>query len=117
MSANPQRALDFDAATMRAEKGIADSADHADAVEEGWTYQALAYLRNYLHRHTEPFLIEDLRAWAEGEGLPAPVNAKAWGKVTRMAVARKLIEKCGAREALNSNRSLKHLWRAPRALT
>jgi hypothetical protein len=109
-----QVSIDFDAATMRAEKGIKDSADHADAVEAGWTYQALAYLRQFISTPREPFLIEDLRAWAESNGLPAPANNKAWGKVTRMAVSRKLIEKAGAAAAVSSNHSLKHLWRRVR---
>ncbi len=106
-----QVSIDFDAATMAAEKGIQSSADHADADEEGWTFQALGMLTAFAAEHPQPFLIEEARVWAIAKGLPIPDNQKAWGAVTRMAVAKKRIEKCGAAAAASSNHSLKHLWR------
>lgn len=107
-----QNALSFDAATERAERGIQQSADNANAREEGWTYQALGMLTVFARDAAGPFLIEQARAWAEANGLPVPPSEKAWGAVARMAMARKRIEKCGAAPANSSNRSLKHLWRS-----
>lgn len=106
-----QHRITFDAATERAERGIQQSAEHANAREEGWTFQALGMLTVFAKEADGPFLIEQARAWAESNGLPVPPSEKAWGAVARMAMARRRIEKCGAAPANSSNRSLKHLWR------
>lgn len=107
-----QIAIDFEAAALAREQGIQQSADHADSIEDGWTRQALGMLTAFAVEVGRPFLIEEARAWSAKHGLPAPINQKAWGAVTRMAVARKRIEKCGAAPAASSNLSLKHQWRA-----
>lgn len=106
-----QLALDWDQATLRRDQGIQSSADHADADEEGWTRQALGMLVAFASEQKEPFLIEKARAWAIEHGLPQPDEQRAWGAVTRMAIARGRIEKVGSAEAMSSNRSLKHTWR------
>ena len=109
-----QGVLDFDAATMRRDQGIQSSADHADADEEGWTRQALGMLTAFANLAQGAFLIEEARVWAIHCGLPPPDEPRAWGAVTRMAVARKRIEKVGWAKARSSNCSPKFLWRAIR---
>ena len=106
-----QTAIDFDAATLRAERGIQESADHADAIEEGWCFQALAMLTAFAAEHAEPFLIEEVRQYAAAHNLPPPPSDKAWGRVARMALSRKRIEKAGYAKAASSNGSPKNLWR------
>jgi len=109
-----QTSIDFDAATMRKEQGIKSSADHANADEEGWTHQALGMLTAFANFTHGEFLIEDARTWAEQMGLPQPDECRAWGAVTRMAVARKRIEKVGYGNARSSNNSPKTLWKTIR---
>jgi hypothetical protein len=72
------------------DEGMTRAVDKADREESQWSGQALGYLRLYAASNQgHPFLIEEVRAWAELQGLPAPSNAKAWGAVTRRAAHRK----------------------------
>jgi hypothetical protein len=123
-----QLAIDFDAAAESSpdfesrcprpvrrqsearELGMQQSVDHADDVESGWRFQALAHLVAFAKSVGRPFLIEEARAYASAHGLPEPPTAKAWGAVTRLAVTKKRIEKAGAAPAASSNLSLKHTW-------
>lgn len=112
MSACPQLAIDFDAAIARRELGMQRASDHANDAESEWTGQALALLVAFALEVNRPFLIEEARAYAEGKGLPAPPDLRAWGTVTRRAMAKKRIEKVGFGAAASSNCSPKVLWAA-----
>lgn len=109
---NPQLPLDLTAAMERAERGIESSAAHADNVEAGWRYQALAMLTAYSKEIRRPFLIEEARAWATERGLPTPPTAKSWGAVARLAAAKGRIKKAGFGSAASSNCSPKVKWEA-----
>ena len=104
-------AIDFTAATEARDLGVQRAADHANRVESEWTGQALGMLTAYATSASEPFLIEQVRAWAEKHGLPEPPDARSWGAVTRRAAAKRLIEKVGYAPAASSNCSPKVQWR------
>lgn len=70
------------------DEGMTRAVDRANRVEPEWSGQALGYLRHYASEHAGAFLIEDVRAWAEERGLPAPPDARSWGAVTRRAAHR-----------------------------
>lgn len=107
--------LDFTAATAARDLGIQRAADHANAVESEWTGQALGMLLAFVADRETPFLIEEVRAYAEARGLPEPPDKRSWGAVARRAAAKKRIVKDGFGEAASSNRSPKVRWRAARA--
>lgn len=107
-----QLAIDFDAAIARRELGIQQSAEHANQAEDEWTGQALALLTAFALQVGRPFLIEEARAYAEVNGLPAPPDARAWGYVARKAYAKKRIDKVGFAPAASSNCSPKVQWTA-----
>ena len=64
-------------------KGIKSSADHAGPE---WRDEAVGYIRKY--PNNEPFRIEEVREWAEGQGLTQPPNNYCWGNMAK--VLRKL---------------------------
>jgi hypothetical protein len=91
----------------RRDKGIHDSADHAGG---DWIEEAVGYLEQYTVNARAPFLGEQVRAWAEGQGLAAPPDGRAWGAVMQAGRRRKLIVSCGYAPAKSSNLSPKVLW-------
>jgi len=102
--------LDLTLAIERKQAGMQQAADHANAVESEWTGQALGFLTAFAAEVGRPFLIEEVRPWAEAHGCPKPPTDKAWGPVAKRAEAKGRIRKAGAKPANSSNRSLKHLW-------
>lgn len=112
-----QLPIDFAAAAAeRAQRGMEAAAGHADRVSAGWTDRALEALTTYANSAGGPFLVEEARAHAEAHGLPAPVEARAWGSVVRAAARGPTprIRKVGYRAAASSNNSPKCLWEAAR---
>jgi hypothetical protein len=67
-----------------ADAGMGQAADHADRVNPGWTGAAEAQLRAYARQHPT-FATEDVRTWAQRQGLPRPPDGRAWGLVVRKA--------------------------------
>src|SRR5690348_6972445 len=100
------------AAIERRDTGMARSADHANAVEESWTARALKMVRTFIITHRDPFLTEQVRGFAEKQGLPTPPDARAWGHVISTAARKGYIDKVGYAPALSSNHSPKVQWRA-----
>lgn len=105
--------LDFTAALERRDQGVERSVAHANRVESEWSGQALALLVAYAIEVKRPFLVEEVRPWAEARGLPPPPDARAWGGIARRAKAKQRIQKVGAAAAASSNASLKVLWQLP----
>lgn len=70
--------------------GMARAAEHADAVDEGWSDRAYSALREYALKNDE-FMTEDVRVWAHRNGLPTPPDGRAWGAVTLRAVKANLV--------------------------
>lgn len=106
-------AIDFTAAMDRRDVGIERAVTHANNTESEWSGQALGLLAAFAVEVGRPFLIEEVRPWAEAKGLPPPPDGRAWGAVTRRAAAKKRIQKVGAAAAASSNCSLKVLWQLP----
>lgn len=68
------------------DRGASAAANHADAVENGWTERAVDDLRRFAKTAVRPFTIEQARAHC----CPTPqgCDARAWGVVTRIAMRR-----------------------------
>lgn len=105
-----QTHLDFSAAQEARDVGIERAGAHADRVEDGWRYQALALLTAFAGEQPGPFLIEAAREYAQTHGLPPPPDGRAWGAVVRLAASKKRIRKAGYGPAASSNCSPKCLW-------
>lgn len=97
-------------AMERADQGIASSGEHADAVESGWRFQALALLTTFAAQVGRPFVMEEARQWAEAHQLPPPPDGRAYGSVVRLARAKGRIRKVGYAPAASSNGSPKCQW-------
>jgi hypothetical protein len=72
--------IDFTAARIARDDGMARAANHADQVVPSWQERALAFLRDYAASHAD-FICEDVRQYAEARGLPTPPDGRAWGAV------------------------------------
>lgn len=86
------------------------AADKADEVAPGWTHAAAIEVLEFAMRATEPFTIEQARAFC----MPAPegADARSWGHVTRLAVKNGWIEATGGyAPAASSNGAPKRLYR------
>lgn len=107
---NEQLAIDWTA--PRAPTGLQLRDRALDQVEEGasgWMADALAMLQAYLARYVaDEFRIEQFRAYATANGLPAPRSHHAWGALPRNAVRAGLIAWTGRFEAAQSARTHGH---------
>ena len=98
-------------ARARAEVGIARSADRNEGANAGWCGMAVEHLRRFVSNQHGLFTIEQARGVIAAE-LPAPTDGRAWGAVTRQAVALRYIEKTKlTAPAASSNASPKPLWK------
>lgn len=107
--------LNNELARQGAETGMLLAAAHAERVREGWNEEALSFFRLYASSHQrEPFLTEDVRAWAEKMGFESPPDNRAWGAVARRAALQGLIRKMGyaAQKSATCHNSPKTLWAA-----
>lgn len=99
------------AAIDRRDTGIHRAVEKADRDSSGWSDAAFYAVLRYVSEHSEPFLAEQLREWAEAEGyIDPPANARAWGAVMQRAARRGAIKKVGYELAKSSNLSPKVLW-------
>lgn len=91
-----RRAAGLAIARRLADQGAQRAADHADAEEPGWTERAYGILVMFCARFPrEAFTSEDVRLWAEQQGLPPPPDARAWGTIFRLAAKRRVIMATG----------------------
>lgn len=97
----------------RRDEAIERVVTKADTIDPGWSDRAYAALSIYCAKSREPFIAEDVRAWAEGLGLiSAPHDARAWGAVIQKAARKGMLAKVGYAPAKSSNLSPKVLWAA-----
>lgn len=78
-----------------------------------WQAQALDHLQRFVAGRSEPFAIEDFRAWAVANGMPMPVTHKAWGALPCIASRRGLIRSTDTYRKARSARTHAHpvlLW-------
>lgn len=98
-------------AAARRDDGIERVSMKADLLDEGWTERAYCALSLYCLKFHAPFIAEEVREWAEGEGLISPPHdSRAWGHIMRKAAKDKRIRKVGYKAAKSSNLSPKVLW-------
>ncbi len=81
------------------------------AAGEQWRGAALDVVRQYAKNHTV-FLTEDVREFAQKQGMAPPPNEKAWGPVMLAAAREGVIVSCGTGRARSSNNSPKVLWKS-----
>jgi len=95
----------------RRDQGIKSAVEHADAVRPKWRVQAEAYTEGLIERRGfKPFLMEEIVAAAEVDGIPAPPDKRAWGHVIRALARRGVVRKIGYAPAKSSNLSPKIQW-------
>lgn len=106
----PLTAID---AARRRDDAIEQVVNHADELDPCWSDRAYSALELYCKKVAEPFIIEDVRAWAEGLWLISPPHdSRAWGAVIRRAAANGTVRKVGYAPAKSSNLSPKVQWQA-----
>jgi hypothetical protein len=106
----------FTARTER-DHGIKIAVDHADDIIPKWSDQALAFVGKYCEIHENCFVTNELREWAEQNGLPEPPTRMAWGSVMVQAKKKNLIEKMGFTQGIYPDRPNTHMqtvtmWRS-----
>lgn len=79
-----------EAETLRL-SGMHTAEQHAERVIPTWSEQALNKLKSFLASHSEPFMTEDYRQWAEQNGLPVPPSGRAYGSIMVKAQSQGLI--------------------------
>lgn len=85
----PQRMANARIAATRAmEHGI----DKAERNSPGWLEMALERVRVFARNQAGLFTVETMR-WVIQGRLPVPPDLRAWGSVTRVAIARGYIER------------------------
>ena len=88
-----QMTIDFNQSLSSRDRGAALASDNAGQTwNERATEIALSFFRAAGH---DGSLFEDVRAYAELIGLPAPPSPNAWGAVALSMTKRKLIVKTG----------------------
>jgi hypothetical protein len=60
-----------------------------------WTKEAYIFLLKFIKGKTEHFMIEDVRNFAEMNGLESPKSKRAWGIIAVTAKKQNLIENIG----------------------
>ncbi|MCA0397301.1 MAG: hypothetical protein LCH51_07840 [Bacteroidetes bacterium] len=96
-----QTILDFQLAKAATEAGIKKAVDHAEATNRGWNNKAFGYLLQYVRTHSEKFLMEEFRQWAEAQGLPSPPHLRAYGGIALRAAKCGFIRKIGTQKVSN----------------
>lgn len=95
--AQEQMIIEFD--TRKAEAYRQDGMNRAlmntESKNPQWAAQALDILKRFIASHSEPFMVEDVRAFAYKQGLQHPERDQAWGAIIRRACKNGLINKIG----------------------
>lgn len=75
---------------MLRDAGMARAIEHAEDVAEGWGDRAYRYVERFAQIGGE-FRTEQVRQFAEKNGLEKPPHDRAWGSVIAKAARRRLI--------------------------
>lgn len=87
------------------------AADKAARVDVAWIEAAVEHIRRFAKAHPDAtYTIEKART---GVALPANVDGRVWGAVTRLSVSRGYLKRVpgGYAPAASSNTSMKPLYR------
>lgn len=100
-------------AIEKRDAGISLAEDHADAVSAGWAARAYQILLEFIKEYHNPFMVEELRAYAAVVDFEAPPSNRAWGAVILRAVKNGLVVSAGYNLTSNpkSHRTPARLWR------
>ncbi len=103
--------------TMDRAAGVALAAA-LDSADEAWRDMVVAIMRMWCRERKAAgqaeFRIEQFRAWASGQGLPAPAGHHAWGSVP--AMSKELIKPTDRFERAESVRTRGHRVMVYRAI-
>jgi hypothetical protein len=88
---SPGQASLFSGAQLR-DIGMQQALDHANATVEDWGAKAYRYVEYFAAQCTE-FRAEQVRVFAEKNGLEAPPSKRSWGAVIAKAVRKELIRR------------------------
>lgn len=104
--------LDLSQAKAAADYGIARVQQSAENTHKGWTDKAIDFLVLFA-RSNFTFMAEDVRVFAEENGLPTPPDKRAWGAAIRKARKLGLIEMIGygPQRSVNCHGAPKAIWR------
>ena len=105
--------LELDLASVLRDEGINKALANADKQVLNWSEQAFNLFSEYCDLNQgKEFMTEDMRWFAEERGLPPPPDKRAWGGVTRMAMAKKMIVSNGyaPQKAVNAHKAPKTVW-------
>ena len=91
---NEQLPIDFAAAVAARDRGIAQAADHAERLEDGFGERAFQFICTYAETH-RVFISEECTAAAAAAGLVSPADPRAWGAPFQRAARARVIEKIG----------------------
>lgn len=101
-----------------AEVGAQRALDHADRNEIDWSGRAWGLLLDYVRRlrirdADKRFMAEEVREWAQGQGLPKPPDPRAWGALFSRARRAGWITSAGYTESKNKQAHCRptQLWR------
>jgi hypothetical protein len=77
-----------------------------------WKTKALSAVLEFANEHVgESFVGEDIRAFAEANGVPIASDGRYWGHLLKEAERKGAIEKVGFAPTRSSNGSPKVLWK------
>lgn len=97
------------------DRGIQKAIDHANENSLAWSHRAFIMLERFLmiNGPTFEFMGENIRIYAEQNGLEKPPTNNAWGGIIRKAAHQNLIECVGFREAktVSSHASARRVWK------
>ncbi len=104
--AQEQITIDFNVSQAEAykEDGMRRALLSAESKNPDWAAQALDMLRRFIASHSDPFMVEDVRAFAYREGLPHPDRDQAWGAIVVRAAKMGIIVNVGVAVAKDPTR-------------
>ena len=112
-----QKQDDLFQARLERDAAIKRAVDHADDVHPKWSEIALGYVERYCRVCKSPFVCDELREWAEANGLAEPPTRMAWGSVMVQAKKKGFIVKVGFIQGVYPDRKNTHMqtvtqWKA-----
>lgn len=96
-----------------ANAGMTVAASRADRESAGWSDDARTFFELFACKSgDEPFMTEEVRAWAEKMGFPPPPDSRAWGHVAKRAAMDGLVRHAGygRQRSATCHGSPKTLW-------
>jgi hypothetical protein len=93
-----------------AQRGMNQAVDHANRVSPEWSNRAYEKLQEFALLGNE-FMTEDVRLWADKNGLDSPPDNRAWGAVVNKAVRANLIERVGYGNAKTGHMRPMPVWK------